>query len=82
MKVSIHELAAKEFDEAIEWYENQSEGLHLRKMKLPSGLLHTCTESPGTGNQGLNHKGYNTVADLLLLLAFYRGIIGKIDHRC
>jgi len=30
MKVRIHELAAKEFDEAIEWYELRSEGLGQR----------------------------------------------------
>lgn len=27
MQIRIHELAAKEFDEAIEWYELQSKGL-------------------------------------------------------
>ena len=27
MQVKIHELAAKEYDEAIEWYEIQSKGL-------------------------------------------------------
>jgi len=27
MKIKIHELASKEFDEAIDWYENQSSGL-------------------------------------------------------
>jgi len=26
MKVKIHEIATKEFDEAVEWYENQSKG--------------------------------------------------------
>ena len=30
MKISIHELASKEFDEAIDWYENQSPGLGNR----------------------------------------------------
>jgi len=33
MKVKIHEIAAKEFDEAVEWYENQSEGLGKRFKK-------------------------------------------------
>ena len=33
MKISIHELAAKEFDEAIEWYENQTKGLGKRFKK-------------------------------------------------
>ena len=27
MKIKIHELAAQEFDEAIEWYELQSKRL-------------------------------------------------------
>lgn len=30
MQVKIHELAAKEFDDAIEWYELQSNGLGER----------------------------------------------------
>ena len=33
MKINIHELAAKEFDEAIDWYENQSKGLGKRFRK-------------------------------------------------
>lgn len=43
MKIKIHELAAQEFNEAIEWYESQSNGLgkrfknsvvnHLKKIK-------------------------------------------------
>jgi hypothetical protein len=30
MKIRIHELAAKEFDDAIMWYDQQSEGLGKR----------------------------------------------------
>jgi hypothetical protein len=30
MTIKIHELASKEFDEAIEWYELQSKGLGIR----------------------------------------------------
>ena len=30
MTIKIHELATKEFNEAIEWYELQSEGLGKR----------------------------------------------------
>ena len=30
MKINIHDLASKEFDEAIDWYENQSPGLGKR----------------------------------------------------
>jgi hypothetical protein len=33
MQVKIHELAAKEFDDAIEWYELQSKGLGERFKK-------------------------------------------------
>jgi len=33
MQVKIHELAAKELDEAIEWYELQSKGLGQRFKK-------------------------------------------------
>jgi len=32
MKIKIHELAAKEFDEAVEWYELQSNG-HGKRFK-------------------------------------------------
>ncbi len=30
MKAKIHELAVKEFQEAVEWYELQSKGLGIR----------------------------------------------------
>ena len=30
MKIKIHELANKEFNDAIDWYKNQSEGLGKR----------------------------------------------------
>lgn len=33
MKIEIHELAAHEFEEAIEWYEMQSLGLGFRFKK-------------------------------------------------
>ncbi len=33
MKIKIHELAAKEYDEAIEWYELQQKGLGPRFKK-------------------------------------------------
>ena len=34
MQVKIHELAAKEFNEAVEWYELQSKGLGKQFKKL------------------------------------------------
>jgi hypothetical protein len=37
MKVHIHEMAAREFDEAILWYEAQSQGLGDRFKKT---ILH------------------------------------------
>ncbi len=33
MKIRIHELATKEFDDAIIWYDQQSEGLGKRFKK-------------------------------------------------
>jgi len=33
MRIRIHELAAKEFDDAIEWYDQQSAGLGKRFKK-------------------------------------------------
>ena len=37
MKIKIHELATKEFDEAIDWYENQTKGLGKRFRKSVIG---------------------------------------------
>ena len=34
MKIKIHELASKEFDEAVKWYELQSKGLGKRFKKF------------------------------------------------
>ena len=34
MKIKIHELASKEFDEAVEWYDLQSQGLGQRFKEL------------------------------------------------
>jgi len=34
MKIRIHELAAREFDNAIDWYDQQSEGLGKRFKKI------------------------------------------------
>ncbi len=39
MKIKIHELAAQEFDEAIEWYELQSKGLGKRFKKSVNSQL-------------------------------------------
>ncbi|NOY77540.1 MAG: hypothetical protein GXO76_06685 [Calditrichaeota bacterium] len=33
IRVKIHELAAREFEEAIEWYQHQSKGLGNRFKK-------------------------------------------------
>ena len=46
MKISIHELAAKEFDEAIEWYENQTKGLGKRFKKSVINQLKKIKENP------------------------------------
>ena len=44
MPVKIHELAAKEFDEAIEWYELQSKGLGQRFKKSVIEHIDKITE--------------------------------------
>ena len=46
MNVEIHELASKEFDDAIEWYEMQSKGLGIRSYASKTMVL--AIESPLT----------------------------------
>jgi len=46
MKVKIHELATKEFDEAIEWYELQSEGLGQRFKKSVIEQINKIKRNP------------------------------------
>ena len=46
MKIDIHELATKEFDEAIEWYENQSKGLGNRFKKAVVDQIKKIIKNP------------------------------------
>jgi len=46
MKIHIHELAAKEFDEAIEWYEFQSEGLGEKFKEATLRQIEKITRNP------------------------------------
>lgn len=46
MKIRIHELAAKEFDEAIEWYELQQKGLGKRFKKIVVNKLKQIKRNP------------------------------------
>ncbi len=46
MKIDIHELTAKEFDEAIEWYELQSKGLGKQFKKSVMDQLKTIKKNP------------------------------------
>ncbi|MBN1899802.1 type II toxin-antitoxin system RelE/ParE family toxin [Candidatus Sumerlaeota bacterium] len=46
MKVNIHELAAKEFEEAIDWYENQSKGLGKRFKKSVIEQIRKIKKNP------------------------------------
>ena len=46
MKIDIHELTAKEFDEAIEWYELQSKELGKRFKKSVMDQLKTIKKNP------------------------------------
>ncbi len=46
MKIEIHELASKEFDEAIEWYEIQSEGLGGRFKKAVTDQINKIKQNP------------------------------------
>lgn len=46
MKVKIHEIAVKEFDEAVEWYENQSKGLGQRFKKSVIEQIRKIKKNP------------------------------------
>ena len=46
MKVHIHKMAAREFDEAILWYEAQSEGLGDRFKKTAIGQIEKIKRNP------------------------------------
>ncbi len=47
MKVKIHELANKEFIEAVEWYELQSKGLGKRFKKETISQVNKIRKNPG-----------------------------------
>ena len=46
MKIRIHELAAKEFDDAIVWYDQQSEGLGKRFEKTVKDSIRKIGNNP------------------------------------
>jgi hypothetical protein len=46
MKISIDELANKEFNDAIDWYENQSEGLGKRFKKSVINQIKKIIKNP------------------------------------
>jgi len=46
MKVYIHEMAAKEFREAIQWYDLQSEGLGSRFEKTTLSVIERIKAAP------------------------------------
>ena len=47
MTVKIHELAVEEFNEAINWYENQSHGLGNRFKKSVIDQVDKIKKNPG-----------------------------------
>lgn len=46
MKIRIHELAAKEFDDAIDWYDKQSEGLGKRFKRIVTKSIEKIRNNP------------------------------------
>jgi len=46
MKIKIYELAAKEFDEAIEWYEIQQKGLGEKFKTVVMNQLKKIKQNP------------------------------------
>lgn len=46
MKIRIHGLAAKEFDDAIDWYDQQSEGLGKRFKRIVTKSIEKIRNNP------------------------------------
>ena len=46
MKIKIHELATKEFDEAIDWYENQTKGIGRQFRKSVTDQINKIKKNP------------------------------------
>lgn len=46
MKIKIHELAANEFDDAIDWYELQAKGLGKRFKKAVMKQIQKIKRNP------------------------------------
>ncbi len=56
MKVHIHEIAAKEFEEAIHWYDLQSEGLGSRFKKTTLRVIEKIFRTVGWVKQSETHQ--------------------------
>ncbi len=48
MKIKIHELATKEFDEAIDWYENQTKGIGKQFRKSVTDQINKIKKNRNT----------------------------------
>jgi hypothetical protein len=46
MKIKIHEIATKEFDEAINWYDNQAHGLGKRFRESVIAQINKIKKNP------------------------------------
>ena len=77
MKVNIHELAAKEFDEAIEWYELQSKGLGKRFKKSVTDQIKKIKQNPNWFLIETDNicKSYVPKFPYKILFTFDKGII-------
>lgn len=60
MQIKIHELAVKEFEDAIEWYEMQSNGLGERYRHAVIAQISKIKIHPGWYpiEDGIIHKAY------------------------
>lgn len=74
MKINIHELAAKEFDEAIDWYESQSKGLGKRFKKSVMDQIGKIKKNPNWFLIEVNdiHKAYIPKFPYKILFTFYK----------
>ncbi|NQU66154.1 MAG: hypothetical protein HQ517_17990 [SAR324 cluster bacterium] len=69
MKIEIHELAAKEFNQAIDWYDLQSEGLGKRFQKTVVNQLKKVKKNPDWFLRETDHT-----REILRKLKFLRAI--------
>ena len=84
LKIEIHELAALEFDEAIDWYEMQSQGLGKRFKSVVIRQIKKLQHNPGwyLKEEDNIYKAYVTKFPYKILFSFdeQKIVIWAIAH--